>query len=123
MSLEHVTATRILLADVVGDQLDSGDLQFLLADATTEVALIDLTATAFDPAASETITLNGVPLSDTNATGNASDVAVFKFRTSVAAEVFRGVLALAGGDINMSSLLIAATDTVQLTSFTYTSSA
>ena len=123
MALAHVTATRLLLADVVGDQLDSGDLQFLLADATTEVATIALTATAFDAAATATITLNGTPLSDSSATGNAADVAVFKFRTGAAAEVFRGVLHTSTGDINLSSLAIAAGDTVQLTSFTYTSSA
>ena len=125
MALTHVTATRNSLADVIGDQLNSGSLVYYLADATTEVATITLAADAFDAGGTGgagIITMLGVPLEDTSATGNASDVAGFKLETSVAAEVLRGVIALSGADLDISSLVIAAGEKVEITSFTYESS-
>ena len=122
MSLTHVTATRNILADDVVDQLDSGDFMFTLADGTTEVATVDLSATAFGAAAVGIATMADTPLSDSSATGNASPIAKFLARTSGAAEVFRGSVGTSGEDINLTSLTIGATDTLTLSSFTYESS-
>ena len=124
MALEHDdTLARNGLADYIVDQLDSGHIVFTLADGSTEVATIDLAATAFGAAAAGTATMLGVPLSDTTATGNASAVAVFLAQNSSPAEVFRGSVGTSGEDINLSSLVIGAGDTVTLSSFTYSSSA
>ena len=122
MSLIHVTATRNILADDVVDQLDSGDFMFTLADGTTEVATIDLSATAFGAASSGTATMADTPLSDSSATGNASPIAKFLARTSVPAEVFRGSVGTSDADINLTSLTIGATDTLTLSLFTYSAS-
>ena len=124
MALTHDdTLARNGLADYVVDQLDSGHIVFMLANGTTEVATIDLSAIAFGAAASGTATMLDVPLSDTTATGNAAETTVFIAQDSTPNEVFRGVVALAGGDINLSSLTIGAGDTVTLSSFTYSASA
>ena len=124
MALTHVDSlARNGLADYIVDQLNSGHIVFTLADGSTEVATIDLAATAFGAAAAGTATMLGVPLSDTTATGNASAVAVFLAQSSVPAEVFRGSVGTSGEDINLSSLVIGTGDTVTLSSFTYSSSA
>ena len=124
MSLTHDdTLARNGLANYIVDQLDSGDFMFTLADGTTEVATIDLAATAFGAAASGTATMLDTPLSDSSATGNASPIAKFLARTSGSAEVFRGSVGTTGEDINLTSLTIGATDTLTLSSFTYSASA
>lgn len=123
MALTHVTATRSSLADVVGDQLDSGTCVFTLANGTTEVATVALGAAAFPASADGSTAWANGPASDTDATGNASEVAVFLMKTSGDAEVFRGAVGTSGSDINLSSLTIANGDTVTLSSFTYNASA
>ena len=124
MALTHVDSlARNGLADYVVDQLDSGHIVFTLADGSTEVATIDLAATAFGAAAAGTATMLGVPLSDTTATGNASPVAKFLAQNSTPLEVFRGSVSTSGEDINLSSLTIGSGDTVTLSSFTYSASA
>ena len=124
MALTHdITLARNGLADLVVDQLNNGHIVFTLADGSTEVATIDLAATAFGAAASGTATLLGVPLSDGSATGNASPVAKFLAQSSAPAEVFRGSVGTSGEDINLSSLTVGNGDTVTLSSFTYSASA
>lgn len=125
MSLVHVTATRTSLADVVGDQLDSGDCVFTLANGTTEVATVSLGAAAFPASADGSTTWANSPQSDSSATGNASPVALYLMKTSGDAEVFRGSVTATGGggDIELSSLTVAVGDTVTLSSYSYAASA
>lgn len=123
MALTHVTATRSSLADVVGDQLDSGFIVLYLSDVTTEVATIPLGAAAFPASVDGSTTWANSPASDTDATGNASAVANFTLETSGSAEVLRGAVGTSGSDLNLSSLTIANGDTVTITSFVYNASA
>lgn len=121
MSLTHVTAARNGLADNVVDQLNSGNLVFMTS-GDVEVATLALSATAFGDAAAGTATANAIT-DDSSATGGT--IAKFKMETSANAEVFQGSVTEVGGggDIELTSLVIGAGDTVQLTSFTYSASA
>lgn len=128
MALVHTdTPTRNGLADFIDTEVNggggAGNLVFMTS-GDVEVATIVLSATAFGAASAGTITLAGVPLSDTNATGGT--IALFKFEDNVSAEIFRGdvtTTAVGTGEILLSSVVIGATDTVTMTSFTYSASA
>lgn len=127
MALTHVTAVRNGLADYVVDILDTGttdangDLVFMTS-GDVEVATLALSNPAFGAAASGTATASAIS-SDTNATGGT--IAKFKFQDRDNGEVFRGVVTGTGGggDIELSSVIIGAGDTVSMTSFTYSGSA
>jgi len=119
MSLTHTTAVRNGLADYVVDQLNSGNL-VIMTSGDVEVATLPLNATAFGAAASGTATANAIT-DDSSATGGTA--AKFKMETSGATEIFNGTVGTSGADLNLSSLSIAATDTVSVTSFTYSASA
>ncbi len=125
MSLSHVTATRNALADLVVDQLDSGNL-VIMTDGDVEVATCPLASPAFGDAVAGTATANDIT-EDASATGG--EAALFKFETSGNAEVFRGGVETSGateeareGKIILTSLSISAGDTVQISSFTYSAS-
>lgn len=125
MTLEHTPAVRNTLTDTVVGLIDggpaAGKLIFTLSNGTTVVA----TLTFSDPAFGASV--NGVAAaaditSDPSAIGNASAVAKFIIEDSTGLEVYRGTLGTAGEDINLSSLVIAAGDTVSCSSLTYASS-
>jgi hypothetical protein len=126
MALTHVTTIRNQLADVTVDAIDAGstdttgDLE-IMTSGDVEVATLTWTATpAFGAASGGTATMNAIN-DDTNATGGTA--ALFKFQDRDNAEVFRGTVATSGADLNLSSVAIGATDTVSITSFTYSASA
>lgn len=126
MSITHSGTIRDALANLVVDAIDvggAGELQFQLTLGGTEVATIPFAATAFGAASSGTATALGVPLSDTNATGNVTPVANFQIFDGAAAMILGGTVAVSGEDINLSSLVIGATDTVTLSSLTYSAPA
>ena len=122
MSLTHETTVRNGLADYVVDQLNGGNLLFMTTGETTEVATLALAATAFGAAAAGTATA-GTITDDSSATGGT--IATFKMETSGNARIFGGSVTATsgGGDIELSSLVIAATDNVSMTEFTYSASA
>lgn len=122
MSLTHETAVRNGLADYVVDQLNSGNLLFMTTAEGAEVATLPLAATAFGAAASGTATA-GTITDDSSATGGT--IATFKMETSGNTRIFGGSVTATsgGGDIELTSLAITATDTVSMTSFTYSASA
>jgi hypothetical protein len=128
MALTHVTAIRNSLADLVVDAIDvgttdaQGDL-VIMTSGDVEVATINLSATSFGAASSGTATMADVPLSDTNATGGTA--ALFMFQDRDNNEVVRGSVTATGGggDLQLSSTTIGATDTVTINSFTYSASA
>ena len=123
MALTHTTATRNTLADAIDTAIATSGKLLIMTSGDVEVATIALSATAFGVASTGTITLSGVPLSDSSATGGTA--ALFKFETSGATEIFRGTVTATGGggDITLTSVTIAATDTVTITAFTYSASA
>ena len=122
MSLTHETTERNGLADYVVDQLNSGNFVFMTTAEAVEVATLPLAATAFGEAASGTATA-GTITDDSSATGGT--IATFKMETSGNARIFGGSVSATGngGDIELTSLAITATDTVSMSSFTYSASA
>jgi len=125
MSLIHVAAIRNTLANAiltaigVGSVDTEGDLVFMTS-GDVEVATLSLSAVA-GVVAGAVLTYNAIS-DDTNATGGT--IAKFKIQDRDKSEVYQGsgTVTGGGGDIELSSLLIAATDTVSLSSLTYTSS-
>lgn len=123
MAVTHALATRQGVADYVTGQIDvggAGSLIFQLANGTTEVATLTFSAVAFGAADGSAVCTADAITSDTDATGNASPVAVFEIRSGGGASVLSGLVGTSGSDINLSSLTIGAGDTVSMSSLTYT---
>lgn len=124
MATTHTTAVRNEIADQVVDGLDlgstdaQGDLVFETS-GDVEVATLALSNPAFGASASGIATANSVS-SDTNATGGT--IAKYKMQDRNNTERFAGSVTSTGGggDIELSSVVIGASDTVSLSSFTYT---
>ena len=126
MALDHETAIRDTFANAVDDACNvsfPGSLVFQTS-GDVEVATLVLADTAFGPSSSGVITA-GTINEDADATGGT--VAKFKFEdgSGTPARVFGGTVTATGGggDIELSSLSITATDKVSMTSFTYTACA
>lgn len=121
MALVLEVALRNVLADAIDNEVNTGvgtaELRFETS-ADAEVATIPLQNPAFGAAATGTITLQGTPIQDTTATGGT--VAQFSIYDRDATKQLEGTVATSGGDINMSSLVVGANDTVELTSFSIT---
>lgn len=117
MAVTHVAATRNGLADYVVDQLNSGFVKFVTT-GDVEVATCGFGATAFGAASSGVATANSIS-DDTDATGGT--IAKFELQTSTPTSiVFGSVTATSGGgDIEISSTTITASETVSVTSLTY----
>lgn len=119
-AITHSTAIRNSIADLVVDALDGGTgagyLEFQ-ASGGTEVATCPFSATAFGAASSGTATANTIT-SDTNATGGT--IAQFDANDGDDVTIFAGSVGTGGEDINMPSVVIAATETVAVDSLTYT---
>jgi len=115
------TALRNVLADAIDNEINTGagtsTLQFETS-GDQEVATIDLEDPAFGNASSGVITLEGVPLSDTDATGGIiAQASVFDQDDS---KQFELTVATSGAEINITTLTIAANEQVDLTALTIT---
>lgn len=112
------------LADQIGTYIDAGTAPELVFETSGDVecATIILDATnAFGAAAAGVITMTGQPKSDTNATGGTTaQFSIYQNVSQGAAKVLEGTVAVSAADINISSVVIGATDTVELTTFTIT---
>jgi hypothetical protein len=86
-----------------------------------EVARIDFEDPSFSQATG-ILTLLGIPLTDASATGNASPVAQFSIFDKDDLKQLEGTVTTvgSGGDIELTSLIIAATEQVDLTALTIT---
>ncbi len=121
MAVTHATAIRNGIADYVVDQIDvggTGTLEFHTS-GDVEVATVTFSATAFGAAAAGVATANAIT-KDSSATGGT--IAKFVVKSGTPADVFYGSVTATGGggDIELSSLVVTATDEVSLTSLTYT---
>ena len=119
MALTHPTAVRNTVADAVCDSIDTGGAGSLIFETSgdVEVATCTFGSPAFGAASSGTCTANAIT-SDTDATGGT--IAKFKIQNGSAADAgFAGNVQTSGGDINLSSLVIGAGDTVSMSSLTY----
>jgi len=111
------------LADEIAAYVDAGTAPELVFETVGdgEVATIIMNGTnAFGAAAAGVITMTGQPLQDTNAAGGT--IAQFSIyqNASQTNKVLEGTVGTSGEDINISSLAVGATDTVELTTFTIT---
>lgn len=123
MTISHSAATRNNIADVVLADIDvgtAGKLVFRTA-GDAEVATLPFS----DPAgvvAGAVLTFSAIT-DDSSATGGT--VAKATIETSAAAIVFTAgsvTIPAGGGDIELSSLVVGAGDTVSCSSLTYTAS-
>ena len=119
MAVTHATTYRNGLADYIVDLLDGGTLVFQTS-GDVEVATLTFGTPAFGAASSGTATANAIT-SDTSATGGT--VAKAKFVTSGAADVVYCAVSTSGSDMNLSSLTVGASDTVSVSSLTYSAPA
>lgn len=125
MSVSHPAAVRTGLADFVVDQLDEGSPPGYIEFQTSgnvEVATLPFSATAFGAASVGVATANAIT-SDTNATGGT----IAKARLKNAAgtdKILCSVTATGGGgDIELSSVVVSAGQTVSMSSLTYSAPA
>lgn len=116
ITLEDIA--RNAACNAVVDQLDGGTIEFQTV-ASAEVATLTLGTPAFGAAAAGVAAANAIT-SDPSATGGTITKAVFK--TSGAAPVFTATVSLpaGGGDIELSSVTIGATDIVSMSAYTHT---
>ena len=121
MAVTHPTAVRNSVADLVVDLIDAGSgagyLEFQTS-GDTEVATLPFSDPAFGAASSGTATASAIS-SDTSATGGT--IAKARAYDSDDTEVFAcSVTATSGGgDIELSSVVISAGQTVSVSSLTY----
>ncbi len=119
MALTLETPLRDALANQITSELDTGatfaDMR-LETSGDVEVATIVFQNPSFGAAATGVITLLGVPLSDTSATGGL--VAQFSLFDRDGTKQLEGVVQVTGADLDLSSLSVGVGDTVELTSFT-----
>jgi len=115
------TALRNVLADAIDNEINTGAGTATFVFETSgdvEVATINLQNPAFGAAATGVITLQGVPLSDSSATGGTTvQASVFDRDTTKQFELTVGT---SGTEIIISSTVIGATDQVDLTALTVT---
>jgi hypothetical protein len=122
MAVTLTTAARNAAADAVVDLLDggSGDATGDIAFSTSAPATLcvnNLAATAFGAASS------GVATAATIAQGTvatAGTIALALFRNKANTEIFRCAVGTSGSDINLSSVAVSVSDTIDVTSLTYT---
>lgn len=117
---------QAVMRDAIADELDTsinvsgpGTLEFETA-GDVEVATIAFQNPAFGGSSAGVITMAGQPLTDASATGSGSDVTQFSIYDGAAQKQLEGSVATSGADINITSVTIAATESVELTTFTIT---
>jgi hypothetical protein len=122
MALTLGSSMRSAIANAVDSRIGTAATLEFQTSGSAEVATLTLGNPAFGTAPDPTagvITLTGVPLSDTDATGGTMEKFVIK-RDGSSIEI-TGTVGLSGSDINfLDSVTVAAGDTVILTSLTIT---
>lgn len=128
MALQHTTAVRNSLANAIATAAAAGSTnptpQLILETSTgVEVATLNMSATPYGAASSGSITANAIS-PDTDATGGDLTGGRFRVLDRDGTEVYRGTITGVGdgGDLELSSLVIGAGDTVSLSSLVYSAS-
>ena len=126
MAVTLTDAARNAACNAIVDLVDAGTgdstLVFYLANASTEVATLTFATTAFGAsgAVNPGEAVAAAIASDTTATGNASAATIAKFLDGDGTEVLRCTVGITGADINLSNNVIAANETVAITSLKVT---
>lgn len=120
MSVVHASTIRDALANLVVDAIDvsgPGTLEFQTS-GDVEVATLSFGATAFGAASAAIATANAIT-SDTNATGGTIAKAVFKDGNGDEVLHCSVTATSGGGDIELSSVVVTAGQTVSMSALTY----
>lgn len=122
MAVTHGAAIRNVVANAVVDAVDGGvgaGKFKLLTAGDVVVATLTFSDPAFGAASGGAAAANAIT-ADTNAVGGT--VAKFAVTDSADVVIFQGTVTVTGGggDIEMTSTTVAATETVSCSSFTYT---
>ena len=126
MAITLSTSARNAAANGIVDLIDvsgPGTIEIKTAASTVagtnEAATLTFSATAFGAAASGVATAAAIT-SDTNATGGTA--AAYTVFDGLAAAVWQGTVTATsgGGDLELSTVSIGATDTVSISAFTLT---
>jgi hypothetical protein len=123
MAVTHSNAAKSAAADAVLGLLDAGvgdnGLLELQTSTSDEVATLGLSDPAFGAASSGVATANTIT-DDASAAGGT--ITKFELQNKAGVAVVFGSVTLVsgGGDIEMSSVVIGAGDTVRVTSLQYT---
>lgn len=126
-AVTHAAAVRTVLADTVVDLLDvgttdaTGDLQFRTS-GDVAVATLNFSNPAFGSASGATATASTIS-SDTNAVGGTIAKAALRNRDNTDKVLCSVTATGGGGDITLSAVVIAAGQTVAVSSLTYTAPA
>lgn len=120
-AVTHPTAVRNGIADFVVDQLDVGGAGKIVMQTSGAVAVATLPfgATAFGSATGGVATANAIT-SDTNAVGGTIAKAELQNNAGTAKVLCSVTATGGGGDIQLSSVVVSAGQTVSLSSMTYT---
>ena len=126
MAVTLSNAAASAAADAVVDLLDAGSsnanpqLRINISGNASTVATLNFTGSTAFGAASNGVATAGTIADDTNAAGGTA--AAFQCVDQDGTVVFDGSVTATGGggDITLSSVSIAATDTVSISSLTYT---
>lgn len=120
MAIVLESATRTALAVAILADIDTGATFAEILFETSgdaEVATIVLQNPSFTESGG-VLSAAGLPISDASATGGI--VAQYTLVDRDQADILEGTVATSGGDINLTSLTIAATEEVELTAFSIT---
>jgi hypothetical protein len=119
MALTLATTMRDAIADAVDALIGTTATLEFATSGDVEVATIALGNPAFGASSTGTITMSGVPLSDTNATGGT--VAKFFFKSGGTTTQITGTVSTSGADCNFAAgVTFSPGDTVTITSFPIT---
>lgn len=124
MAITHSTSTRNNLADQVDSDVNSGTVDaqgdfVLIGTGTTTLASISLQSPAFDAASGGSITLQGVPLTDTSADASGS-ASSFEVRDKDNSVVFSGSVDSTGSpDLTIDNTNINTGQSVKIDSLIY----
>tara|TARA_R110000868_G_scaffold176609_1_gene414467 strand:- start:6086 stop:6463 length:378 start_codon:yes stop_codon:yes gene_type:complete len=113
------TAARNLLADSIGDSLDSGTLKIYTTGQATLLATFNLPVAAFAAASVGVITLSGVPISATAAAAGTAAEAVLS-NSGDTIQVSGLTVGTSATDVIIDNAVIASGQTVNLNAFTWT---
>jgi len=120
MAITRSTAAKNAAANAVVDLLDAGSgagTLVLLTAGDVEVATLTFSDPAYGAAAAGTAQENSIT-DDSSATGGTATK--FEARDSDANVVFEGTVSTSGADLNLTNNVIAASETVAVSDFSYT---
>lgn len=119
MAVTHPTAVRTVIADAVTATIGVSGKLVMQTAASATVATLPFSATAFGAAVNGVSTANAIT-SDTNAAGGTITKAELQTSGSVAKVLCSVTATGGGGDIQLSSVIVSAGQTVSLSALTYT---